>query len=90
MVIALLVQRKRINSMSNLYYDTFILINQSKFYLQQQHQANLPRQNKDNIQQKQAEHYGYARAKGIDKIYSLQRPHQKIQHPQTADEEQEA
>ena len=29
--------------MSNLYYDTFILINQSKFYLQQQHQANLPR-----------------------------------------------
>ena len=33
MVIALLVQRKRINSMSNLYYDTFILINQSKFYL---------------------------------------------------------
>lgn len=43
MVIALLVQRKRINSISNLYYDTFILINQSKFYLQQQHQANLPR-----------------------------------------------
>ncbi len=34
MVIALLVQRKRINSMSNLYYATFILINQSKFYLQ--------------------------------------------------------
>lgn len=72
MVIALLVQRKRINSMSNLYYDTFILINQSKFYLQQQHQANLPRQNKDNIQQKQAEHYGYTCTEGIYKVHCLQ------------------
>ena len=77
MVIALLAQRKRINSMSNLYYDTFILINQSKFYLQQKHQANLPRQNKDNIQQKQAEYYGYTCTEGIYKIHRLQRPHQR-------------
>lgn len=88
MVIALLAQRKRINSMSNLYYDTFILINQSKFYLQQKHQANLPRQNKDNIQQKQAEYYGYTCTEGIYKIHRLQRPYQKIQHPQAADEKQ--
>ena len=90
MVIALLAQRKRINSMSNLYYDTFILINQSKFYLQQKHQANLPRQNKDNIQQKQAEYYGYTCTEGIYKIHRLQRPHQKIQHPQAADEKRQA